>query len=170
MKLTKLDNELIDMASQVAKSNSDRYTDISMHTACVIKAKSGNIYKGVNIKTSHSVCAEQIAIGQALACGEREFDTIVAVKMNSDGSTRVISPCGVCRYLFDKLGVEMWVLVEDIKNGKVLKVKASELLPYPYKRDSNYIKKTIKATKPASKAKVATSKLAKTSKIKTTKK
>lgn len=144
MKLNKKDEELIEMATEVATSNSDRYTDISMHTGCVIKAKSGKIYKGVNIKTSHSVCAEQVAIGQALACGEREFDTIVAVKINSDGTTRVISPCGVCRYLLDKLGVELDVLVEDVKNGKVLKVKASELLPYPYKREVNYIKKTTK--------------------------
>ena len=140
MRLSNVDKQLIALASEVAKSNSDRYTDISMHTGCVIKAKSGKIYKGVNIKTSHSICAEQVAIGQALANGEREFDTIVAVKMNKDGTTRVVSPCGVCRYLFDKLNIELNVIVEDVKNGKELKVEAGSLLPYPYKRESNYIK------------------------------
>lgn len=135
MKLNNNDKELIQMATELVKTNCDIYSNISMHVGCVIKAKSGNIYKGVNIKTSHSVCAEQVAYGQALACGEREFDTIVAVKMNADGTTRVVSPCGVCRYMFDKLNInDMFVLVEDIKNGKVVKVKASELLPYPYKR------------------------------------
>lgn len=134
MKLTKLDKELIEMATKVAKDNSDRYNDLSMHLGCVVKAKSGKTYKGVNIKTSHSICAEQVALGQALACGEREFDTIVVVKMEKDGTSRVISPCGVCRYLMDKLNVDINVIVEDVKNGKVLKVKASELLPYPYKR------------------------------------
>ena len=132
------------MATKVAKDNSDRYTDLSMHTGSVVRAKSGKIYKGVNIKTSHSICAEQIALGQALACGEREFDTIVAVKMNNDGTSRVVSPCGLCRYIMDKLNVDMNVIVEDVKNGKVLKVKASELLPYPYKRESNYINKKSK--------------------------
>ena len=132
------------MATNVAKDNSDRYSDLSMHTGCIIKAKSGKTYKGVNIKTSHSICAEQVAIGQALACGEREFDTIVAVKMNRDGSSRVVSPCGLCRYIMDKLSVDMNVIVEDVKSGKVLKVKASELLPYPYKRESNYINKKSK--------------------------
>lgn len=134
MKLTKLDKELIEMATKVAKDNSDRYNDLSMHLGCVVKAKSGKIYKGVNIKTSHSICAEQVALGQALACGEREFDTIVAVKLDSEGNSRVISPCGLCRYIMDKLNVDISVIVEDVKNGKVLKVKASELLPYPYKR------------------------------------
>lgn len=144
MRLNNLDKELIEMATKVAKDNSDRYTDLSMHTGCVVKAKSGKIYKGVNIKTSHSICAEQVALGQALACGEREFDTIVAVKLNRDGTARVVSPCGLCRYIMDKLNVDMNVIVEDVKNGKALKVKASELLPYPYKRESNYINKKSK--------------------------
>ena len=134
MKINETDKQLISMATDVVKANSDIYSNLAMHVGCVVKAKSGKIYKGVNIKTSHSICAEQVAFGQALACGEREFDTIVSVKMNSDGSTRVVSPCGVCRYMFDKLNLDMYVIVEDIKNGKILKVKASELLPYPYKR------------------------------------
>ncbi len=134
MKLNEQDKELIHQATEVVKANSDMYSNLAMHVGCVIKAKSGKIYKGVNIKTSHSVCAEQVALGQALACGEREFDTIVAVKMNADGSTRVVSPCGVCRYIFEKFNLDMNVIVEDVKNGKNLKVKASELLPYPYKR------------------------------------
>ena len=140
MKLNDLDKELIQLATELVKSNSDIYSNISMHVGCVIKAKSGKIYKGVNIKTSHSICAEQVAYGQALANGEREFDTIVAVKMNADGTTRVVSPCGVCRYMFDKMGLDMYVIVEDIKNGKVVKVKAEELLPYPYKQNDLYYK------------------------------
>ena len=140
MKITKTDEELIDMATQVAKSNSDIYDNLDMHVGCVIKAKSGKIYKGINIKTSHSVCAEQVALGQALASGEREFDTVVAVKLNDDGSTRVVSPCGLCRYIFDKMGVNLNVIVEDYKTGKILKVKAEELMPYPYKRNDLYYK------------------------------
>ncbi len=140
MKLNNNDKELIQLATELVKSNSDIYSNISMHVGCVIKAKSGKLYKGVNIKTSHSICAEQVAYGQALASGEREFDTIVAVKMNSDGTTRVVSPCGVCRYMFDKMGLNINVIVEDIKNGKVIKVKAEELLPYPYKQNDLYYK------------------------------
>ncbi|MFQ6723909.1 MAG: cytidine deaminase [Clostridia bacterium] len=140
MKLNDKDKELIQLATELVKSNSDIYSNISMHVGCVIKAKSGKIYKGVNIKTSHSICAEQVAYGQALANGEREFDTIVAVKMNSDGTTRVVSPCGVCRYMFDKMGLDMCVIVEDIRNGKVVKVKVEDLLPYPYKQNDLYYK------------------------------
>lgn len=134
MKLNDKDKELISLATEVVKANSNMYADISMHVGCVIKAKSGKIYKGVNIYTSHSVCAEQVALGQALANGEREFDTIVAVKIERDSSAQVITPCGVCRYLFDKFGLDLWVIVKGPKNDKVVKVKANELLPYAYKR------------------------------------
>ena len=122
------------MATDIVQSNNDIYEDMAMHVGCVIKAKSGKIYKGFNIYTSHSICAEQVALGQAYACGEREFDTLVAVKMNSDGTSQVITPCGLCRYTFDKLGIDINIIVMDSNNGKVSKVKVSELLPYAYKR------------------------------------
>ena len=84
MKLTKQDRELIELASQVALGNNDLYEE-EVTVGCVLKAKSGKLYKGINIYNSHAVCAEQVAIGQALACGERNFDTIVAVKLEGNG-------------------------------------------------------------------------------------
>jgi len=134
MKLNQQDKQLIELATQIAQENKNLYEQCDMIVACVVLAKSGKVYKGVNIRTSHSICAEQVAIGQALACGERELDTIVAVKMDNDGSVRPVSPCGLCRYTFDKLNLNMNVIVEDVDKDIVLKVKASDLLPYPYKR------------------------------------
>lgn len=137
MEITDKDNELIAIATELVKDNCDLYTSLGMHVGCVVLAKSGNVYKGINIKTSHSVCAEQVAIGQALVSGERELDTIVSVKMDNDGNARVVSPCGLCRYTFEKMGFEdLNVIVEDVYHGTILKVKANELLPYPYKRVS----------------------------------
>lgn len=136
MKLTNSDQELINIATQIVNNNLDLYSRKDLIVGCVIKSKSGNIYKGINIKTSHSVCAEQVALGQALANGEREFDTIVATKRNLNGSIRVVSPCGLCRYILEKLKIDVNVLVED-KNGKIKKVNSNELLPYPYKREND---------------------------------
>ena len=136
MKLNDIDYQLIDEAKKVLQDNSDLYEDKNLIVGCVVLAKSGKIYKGVNICTSHSICAEQVALGQAFACGERELDTIVAVKFDSDGSIRVVSPCGLCRYIMNKLELDIRVIVEDLSNDRILKVKANTLLPYPYKRDS----------------------------------
>ena len=134
MNLTEKDKKLIAMASELVKSNKDLYSPEDPHVGAVLMAKSGKVYKGINILTSHSICAEQVAIGQALACGEREFDTIVSVSLDSMGNTEVVSPCGVCRYLFDKLNLDLYVIVRDTENNMNLKVKPSELLPYKYER------------------------------------
>ena len=136
MKLTQKDKELIKVATEVAKSNSDLYVSKGMHVGAAVRAKSGKIYKGINIKTSHSICAEQVAMGQAFACGERDLEAMVAVKMNDDGTTRVVSPCGLCRYTFDKFNDSFDVILEDVETGDILKVDSLELLPYPYKRDA----------------------------------
>lgn len=134
MDITRQDLDLIDIASRLLKDNQDLYSDKDLLVGSAIRTKSGNVYKGVNICTSHSVCAEQVAIGQALANGEREFDTIVAVKNYPDNSIRVVSPCGLCRYIFDKLEKDFYVIVEDSENNKVIKVHVNDLLPYPYER------------------------------------
>lgn len=135
MTLSKQDKELIDVATEVVKANSDLYKNKEMHVGAAVRASSGKIYKGININTSHSICAEQVAMGQAFACGERDLEAMVAVKMNADGSTRVVSPCGLCRYIFDKFNDSFDVIVEDVETGRVLKVDSLELLPYPYKRE-----------------------------------
>ena len=135
MRLSAKDYQLIDYATSVAQQNSDIYSQRGMHVGCALLAKSGKVYKGINIKTSHSVCAEQVALGQALACGEREFETLVAVKLNNDGTSRVVSPCGLCRYLFDKLDIKINFIVEDVQNRTILKVPIEKLLPYPYERE-----------------------------------
>lgn len=135
MDLSKEDLELIEVARELVKNNCDIYDSIDLHIGCAVRAKSGKIYKGINICTSHSICAEQVAIGQALAMGEREIECIASVKMNKNGDTRVVSPCGLCRYTFEKLHLDSDVIVEDIETGKVLKVKSNTLLPYPYKRE-----------------------------------
>ena len=137
MELDNNDLKLIEEASKVAIDNADIHQLMNFVLASIVKAKSGKLYKGVNITTSHSICAEQVAIGQALACGERELDTIVTVKLDTATNTcRVVSPCGLCRYTFDKLKFgDLNVIVEDIQNDQVLKVKASQLLPFPYARN-----------------------------------
>ena len=143
MKLNKQDKELIEYAYQTAKSNLDFKGNEGVIVGCAVRAKSGVIYKGINLKSSHSVCAEQVALAQAFACGERELESIVAVKIEN-GEERVVSPCGLCRYMFDKFNLNLNVIVEDVQKNKVLKVKAKELLPYPYEREVKKRKTKLK--------------------------
>ena len=130
MKLTKKDEELIEIATNIVKGNCNIYDRANSHVACALRGKSDKVYIGMNLKTSHSVCAEQVAIGNSYANGERSFKTIVAVQLGNDGVARVVAPCGLCRYIFNKLNLDFHIIVPDGK--KLIKVKVKDLLPFPY--------------------------------------
>ena len=124
--ITESDKELIKIGLQVIKNNFDDIT--YNHTVgCTVLCKSGNIYKGVNCDGNHGSCAEYITIGMAISNGEREFDTIVAVHEKHLNS--VISPCGNCRQMLYEYCPYIKVIVND-ENGNLIKIKASDLLPF----------------------------------------
>lgn len=94
--------------------------------AAVLTSK-GKIYVGCNIENSSyglSVCAERVAIFNAIANGERK---IVALCLVND-SPEWISPCGACRQVIYEFGKDVLVIMCNRK-GKVKKEVISSLLP-----------------------------------------
>jgi cytidine deaminase len=73
--------------------------------AAALRTRSGNVFTGVHLAGSagrSSICAEGIALGAALAGGDLDVDTVVAVLYRPRlprGTVRAIAPCGVCREL-----------------------------------------------------------------------
>ena len=117
--LTDKDYELIAEAQRVIRLNYDAIHE--NHTVgAAVRSKSGKIFAGVNMYSMHGACAEQIAIGAAVTQGERDFDTIVAVR-GKDGS-EIIPPCG------NMPDCEVILSVA----GQHAKIKAKELLPFSY--------------------------------------
>lgn len=95
-----------------------------------LSGPNGNIYVGVNVYAVHGSCAEYIAMGTAITAGEREFDTIVAVRSPEKNNT-LISPCGNCRQMLMQYAPDIKVLIQT-EDG-IQKVCIKELLPYsPY--------------------------------------
>ena len=78
------------------------------------------------------MCAEVIAIGNAMVAGEERITTCVAVRhpkeREANGSLKILPPCGSCRDLIaDYGGKDAWVLVET--DGQVQKARISDLIP-----------------------------------------
>ena len=125
--LTDSDYEVIEAAQKAIQRNYDAIHD--NHTVgAAVRCKSGKIYAGVNVYSIHGACAEQIAIGTAITQGEREFETVVAV-MGKDGA-QIIPPCGNCRQIMYEYMPECDVILSV--EGQNRKIKAKELLPFPY--------------------------------------
>lgn len=125
--LTREDMELIEAAREAIRLN---YDAVAYHhtVGAAVRCKNGNVYRGVNVYSMHGACAEQIAIGAAITAGEREFETIVAVR--GEQGEEILSPCGNCRQILCDYMPECWVIVSA--DGKMKKVRAKELLPFTY--------------------------------------
>jgi len=97
-----------------------------------IMTKSGKIYKGCNIENSSysaTVCAERVAIGNAITHGDREFQAIVICGSSDD----YCFPCGICRQtLSEFVDADFEVVMAKSENDyKVFKM--GELLPQAFK-------------------------------------
>lgn len=125
--LIEKDYELIKEAQKAIHLNYDR--EHYNHTVgSAVRCKNGKIYVGVNLYSLHGACAEQVAIGTAITNGERDFDTIVAVR-GKDGE-EILPPCGNCRQILNDYMPDCNIIVSV--HGELKKIKATELLPFSY--------------------------------------
>lgn len=90
-----------------------------------VMAGDGRVFSGCNVENLSfglTVCAERVAIGNAVAAGVRVFHGIVVV-----ADTKVpISPCGACRQVMAEFGVPVVLLVNREER---LEFSLEELLP-----------------------------------------
>ena len=109
------------------------------HIGAAVRMGSGRVFTAVHLEANVgrvAVCAEAVAIGRAIAEGERDFATIVAVRHPHAGEVdrriRVVSPCGMCRELIGDYGPEAQVIFAA--GDEVGKCRVGDLLPAKYTR------------------------------------
>ena len=114
---------------EALKARENAYSPYSKFcVGAALLCKNGNVYTGCNIENasySATVCAERIAIGNAIAHGDREFKAIIICSSSDD----YCYPCGVCRQTlaeFCDIDFEI-VLAKNESEYKVYKM--SDLLP-----------------------------------------
>jgi cytidine deaminase len=92
-----------------------------------LRTASGRIFQGVNVENVSfglTNCAERVAVGAAIAAGEREFTTIAVVSRGG------VSPCGACRQVLAEFNPSLpIVMVDSLKPGEVRLATLDQLLP-----------------------------------------
>ena len=92
-----------------------------------LRSTSGRIYQGVNVENISfglTNCAERVAIGTAVAAGEREFTAVAVVSRGG------VSPCGACRQVLAEFNPNLEIVMVDSANpGTVHHATLSQLLP-----------------------------------------
>lgn len=124
---TPIQKRLLVLAKQARKHSYAPYSHFKVGAALL--GKSGRVYTGCNIENSSysaTVCAERVALFQAVSGGEKEFKAL-AIAANPGKKPW---PCGVCRQVLGEFapGIDIW-----IQDGKKLTHQTlHEIFPEPF--------------------------------------
>lgn len=119
--------DLINAAIEARKYAHVPYSDFAVGAA--VLTRTGRIFKGCNVENISlrlTLCAEEVAVGAAVANGDKELVAIAVVADSKDP----VMPCGACRQLLAEFNPAMEIVSAKL-NGSVEQHLLSELLPRP---------------------------------------
>jgi cytidine deaminase len=121
------DEELLKVALDARSRAYAKYSGFAVGAALL--TKSGKVFPGCNVENISfglTMCAERVALGAALAAGEREF---VAIAIAADSNLPIL-PCGACRQVLAEFEPNLRIVASTISGSRET-VHLGELLPRP---------------------------------------
>ncbi|NWK57097.1 cytidine deaminase [Verrucomicrobiaceae bacterium N1E253] len=118
------DDQLFECARQARERAYAPYSGFFVGAALL--TMTGEVFSGCNIENASyglSQCAERVALGNAIAHGSRQFQTL-ALCLQGDGS-----PCGACRQALNEFAPELTVLIGGPNGNIRQRLCLNELLP-----------------------------------------
>lgn len=91
-----------------------------------LRTHAGSTFQGANVENAaypSSMCAERVAIFEAVKRGERDFEALVVATENGG------SPCGACRQVLAEFGLDTVVILVGEDGNIVSETTAAGLLP-----------------------------------------
>ena len=123
-----MDTQLTGLIQSASEARLKAYAPYSRFAVgAAVQCRSGAIYVGTNIENISyglTVCAERIAIGSAVAAGEREF---VAIAVVAD-TVEPIVPCGACRQFLAEFAPDLIIVSATLRGDQKIE-NLSHLLP-----------------------------------------
>ena len=123
------DEELLQQAWAVLENAHSPYS--KMRVGAALRARDGRVFAGCNVENASfglTICAERTAIGNAVAGGVKEFDSVAIV---SDAGA-LLMPCGACRQVLSEFAPGLRVILAA-RNGERTEVSLDELLPRSFR-------------------------------------
>jgi len=121
-------SQLAVIARQAQENAYSPYSGLKVGAALITNR--GNIYTGANVENASyglSICAERLAVFQAILNGDRGLDTLAVVS----SSPGYIYPCGACLQVLAEFAPDIKVVVAN-ENQEIREYYLNELLPQAF--------------------------------------
>lgn len=119
---------------QLLKNSYAPYSNFSV--AAIVLMKDGTYFKGVNVENASygaSICAERVAICQAVSAGYRKGDfKKLYIMVDSD---QISSCCFMCRQVISEFFEEDDEVIFSNRNGDAKRYYVKEICPYPFTKE-----------------------------------
>ena len=129
-----LEQELVEAAIAVRENAYAPFSEFKVGSA--LETDDGQIIVGSNVESASyglTVCAERVAIWNAISQGKRKVKRIAVV-----ADTEILTPpCGVCRQIIWEFGGDIPVILANLQ-GKTETVQMKDLLPRAF--DTKFLK------------------------------
>ncbi len=98
----------------------------NFRVGAALESARGEVFVGCNVENASyglTICAERVAVGQAVTAGARQFSRIVVVT----DSEPPAAPCGACRQVLAEFGADL--VVEAVGPSSTKRWRIRDLLP-----------------------------------------
>ena len=123
---------LLEVARAAARNGYAPYSNFRVGAAVLAD---GKVYDGCNIENASyglTVCAERVAVFNAISAGNRRIDAIAVTCLDAgNGSPSKRLPCGAWRQVISEFGDENTPVIVD----GVGEMRLRQLLPKPFSLD-----------------------------------
>jgi cytidine deaminase len=129
-----VDSELLKAATEVRENAYAPFSEFRVGSALL--TDDGEIIRGSNVESASyglTVCAERVAVWNAISQGKRKIVKIAVVADTED----LTPPCGVCRQIIWEFGGDIPVIFGNLR-GDSETVQMRDLLPRAF--DTKFLK------------------------------
>lgn len=125
------DSALLAKAVEAQRCSYSPYSAFQVGAA--VLTQEGEVFLGTNVENASyglAVCAERVAIFNAVVGGARAFEKLAVVCACPDGCL----PCGACRQVMAEFAPRLYLVLGQ-GNGRYRTATLDELLPQPFLPD-----------------------------------